>query len=115
MEYVPDRWVVIKITPAEGDPHYRVFASFYGGYLNGDSWKMNSGITSVEETEKDYLFSGSSGSCYRCSKDAYGMSSYSASILNQLIKENAGIISGELPETTNWMELDYGKSRTKRL
>ena len=45
--YKPDNWVVIKM---DGDnPHYRVLAGWSGGYLHGDSWKINSGITRVED------------------------------------------------------------------
>ncbi len=38
----PERWVILKI---EGDETYfRVF----GGYLDGDRWKMNSGIVGID-------------------------------------------------------------------
>jgi len=45
--YNPDNWVVIKMNG--DDPHYRVLAGWSGGYLDGDSWRMNSGITRVED------------------------------------------------------------------
>jgi hypothetical protein len=49
-EYTCDNWVVIKMKG--DDTHYRVLAGWSGGYLDGDSWRMNSGITKVEELER---------------------------------------------------------------
>lgn len=72
--YTPDKWMLIKITGK--DPHYRVFGSWYGGYGGSDSWRMNSGITSMIEEDDRYLFIGSSGSTYVCHKNTYGASSY---------------------------------------
>lgn len=76
--YNPDNWMLIKITGT--DPHYRVFGSWYGGFAGSDSWRMNSGITSMIEEDDYYLFIGSSGSTYACHKDTYGSSSYGMSI-----------------------------------
>ena len=45
----PDKWLVLKI----GDL-YKVYGTWYGGYLGSDSWKINSGIVKVEEDE--YFF-----------------------------------------------------------
>jgi hypothetical protein len=53
-----------------------VFAGWYGGYLNGDSWKLSSGITSVEEFEDRFEFMNYSGSLYVCRKDSKGMGGY---------------------------------------
>lgn len=58
----PDNWVVIFLNGSE--PHYKILAGWSGGYAQGDSWRLNSGITKVEETESAYSFYGSSGSCY---------------------------------------------------
>ena len=58
--YTPDKWLLIKVNGE--NPHYRVFASWYGGYLGSDSWRMNSGITKVTENNDSYLFEGESGS-----------------------------------------------------
>ena len=67
--YKPDNWVVIKM---DGDnPHYRVLAGWSGGYLHGDSWRINSCITRVEDDGDCYNFYGSSGSCYSCYKESY--------------------------------------------
>lgn len=73
--YNPDRWVILKLT-APKDTVYKVFAGWYGGYANGDSWKLSSGITSVEEFEDRFEFMNYSGSLYVCPKNAKGMSGY---------------------------------------
>lgn len=111
-DYSPDRWTVIKITPiAEDVPHYRVFGTWGGSYLHGQSWKMNSGITSVTEDDDYFYFTGSSGSVYRCNKDpgSYGYFSYGMSVLSSIIEESRERLTiTEMPGDTNWKELDYG-------
>jgi hypothetical protein len=80
MIYTPDKWVVLDITTKEGT-HQRVFASWWGGYTTSNSWKMNSGITKVEEFPDYYDFYGESGSIYTCFKGYYGMTSYMENVL----------------------------------
>ncbi len=76
----PDRWLLVEC----GDIH-RVFASFTGGYLDGDSWRLNSGIDRVEiDEDGNFLFHGYSGSVYKCHKDCYGTTGYGASVLHAL-------------------------------
>jgi hypothetical protein len=79
--YTPNKWMIIKITG--NDPHYRVFGSWSGGYLDGDSWRMNSGITSFEEEDDHYLFIGHSGSTYACHKDMYGANVHGMGVVKQ--------------------------------
>ena len=79
-EYIPDCWVIVKITN-DDKSHYRVFAGWYGGYLSGDSWKMNSGITAFRVKPQHIEFDGTSGSMYLCNKCAEKMSSYMMSVL----------------------------------
>jgi len=82
-EYTPDVWVILKITN-KGNVHHRVFGGWYGGYLNGDSWKMNSGITRVEDKGELLDFYGESGSVYHCYKSAEKMSGYMSTIFSSL-------------------------------
>jgi hypothetical protein len=97
--YTPDRWVIIKITNLEtGDTHDRVFAGWYGGYTGSDSWKMNSGITKTEDKGDHILFHGSSGSVYKCYKQAYGMSGYMSSVLSFMIEDHKGHATIEIKE-----------------
>ena len=102
--YVPDFWTIIKITGE--DPHYRVFASWAGGYTYGGSWRMNSGITKCEETEDSFIFHGSTGSKYECRKESYGIHYHSIYTLEDYIERSGGKIS-KMPEETNWLEMDW--------
>jgi hypothetical protein len=110
-EYTPDLWVVLKVTPKNDKPWYRVMGSWYGGFAGSDSWRMNSGITDCykEVGGEIFYFVGSSGSTYRCHEKCYGTSSYSQSILNHAIKEysHAGSTLELMPENTNWLEMNY--------
>ena len=103
----PDKWVVVKITTPDSF-FYKVFASWAGGYLDGDAWQINSGIKSVSEEDSDYVFHGFSGSRYVCDKNAYGFAtSYANSVLNGMIKRAKEIqIKMELLEnSTDWLNL----------
>lgn len=109
MEYCPDQWVGVKITGNSLPPIYKIFACWYGGYLSGDSWKLNSGITKVTLNENRYHFEGASGSVYICGEDNYGTSAYGSGILDNMIMRsgNLGTVIEILPENTNWLELKY--------
>ena len=72
-EYTPDSWVIIKITGIEDKDFYKVLGGWSGGYLDGDSWRMNSGIEKVEDDGDYWNFVGSSGSVYRCHKEGNTM------------------------------------------
>ncbi len=72
------------------------------GYLDGESWKLNSGIKRVEETDDKYIFHGVSGSEYHCKKTYYGVcSGYTVSILDTLTRKiiKEGYNVEELPTT----------------
>ena len=73
-EYLPNSWVIIKVTKDEG-VHYRVLAGFEEKpRLYSDDWRISKDITSVEEVDKIYHFYCSSGSCYKCQDSDYGLS-----------------------------------------
>jgi hypothetical protein len=102
--YWPDNWVIIKLKG--DDPHYRVLAGWSGGYATGDSWRMNSGITAVEEDEHHFYFYGSSGSCYQCHKESYGLRMNNAYVWNAL-QEKHGDKVDLMPEDTDWKSVDW--------
>jgi hypothetical protein len=108
-DYTPDRWVVVKITGNEYPTYYKVFACWYGGYAGSDSWKLNSGITSVAFENNVYYFNGSSGSVYECHKDTYGYNMYGGGVLNNMIEKSAkhNVTIEIMPEDTNWLEINY--------
>ena len=85
-EYTPDCWVVIEVD-YEGVKTQKILSSWYGGYTGSDSWRLSSGITGVEELEDSFVFKNESGSVYTCYKRRYGMSSYTARILEDFKKQ----------------------------
>jgi len=82
--YTPDKWVVLKIED-NGKIGYKVLAGWSGSYLEGQSWKINSGIVKVEEDGDYYLFYGNSGSVYKCHKNGYGTNLIMSDIINQAL------------------------------
>ena len=88
-EYTPDNWVIIKMTPEGHDTFYKVLGGWSGGFADGDSWRMNSGIDKVEQNSNYYLFIGASGSVYKCHKEGERLSMMTSSIYTQL-KEKFG-------------------------
>ena len=107
MDYNPDNWVVLKIKEAK-DPFYKVLVGWSGGYLDGDSWRMNSGVTEVKEEGDYYEFYGESGSCYRCHKESYGLRMNNAGVYNQLRKQFKDQLQ-LMPDDTEWVELTKEK------
>ena len=114
-EYIPDRWVMLKIS----DPNttcYKILAGWGGSYLHGQSWKLNSGVTKVEK-EGDYLlFSGYSGSVYKChtSEGSYGFMSITSGVYETFMKQTEseeaqtkGIKIELMPENTDFMSIKY--------
>ena len=91
MNTIPGKWCLVRID----NDLIKVMATWSGGYLGGDSWKMNSGIEKVKSTEDFFLITGCSGSVYECRKIAYGISASGASILRRAdlvpMKERAAI------------------------
>jgi hypothetical protein len=92
---VPERWVILKLPNC-----YKVFGTWAGGYLDGDRWRLNSGIDKIEQDEDFYYFIGFSGSCYKCHKKGYGTAtSFGLAVLNNIIEQGEGDI--ELMEDTD--------------
>jgi len=93
-EYNPESWVIIKIINDKTDQDdlkvlYKVFGSWRGGFADGDSWRLNSGITKVGEHDTYYTFYGASGSAYRCYKTGEGrpMGSHNTGVLGQIMNQ----------------------------
>jgi len=108
-EYSPSVWVMLKFTQ-DNKPVYKILAGWSGGYLHGDSWKLNSGCIKVEQDGDYYLFHGSSGSVYRCRKNSYRMSGYTAQIYSSFkkqIEERPGASMELMPDDTDFMGLNY--------
>lgn len=85
--YKPNRWQVIRIVTPE-ETFYKLLAGWYGGFAQGDSWRLNSGITEVTDQSTHYKVDGHSKSTYVCRKPDEGMSAYMDSVLYGL-QQNA--------------------------
>lgn len=103
-DYYPDRWVVIKID-YDDEVIYKVFGSWQGGFLNGDSWRMNSGVKSVSLDVDFLLFKGFSGSTYYCHKDSYGMTAYARGVMLGMKERAEGKITIMDEDVTDWLSL----------
>lgn len=107
-DYQPDRWVVVRIVTAK-ERLYKVFATWSGGWVGSDSWKMNSGITRATLVNDRWEFDGYSGSVYSCHKDGYGTNGYGGSVLQNFIDQlpDQGGQMEIMTEDTDWAGLDY--------
>jgi hypothetical protein len=104
--YQPDCWVVLKLP--EG---YKVLAGWAGGYLYGNSWRMNSGITRVEKKldwkdDEHFVFYGYTGSEYWCHPETYKLKMPMAGIYNQLKEMHPDQVE-IMPEDTDWMDMEW--------
>lgn len=105
----PDKWLLLKITPNDSEEQvYKVFATWFGSYLSGSSWRMNSGVMSAR-LENDYIvFTGHSGSEYWCLINGYGCTGYGRSVLGEFIENAKPHAKIEvMDEKTDWMALNY--------
>lgn len=88
--YRPDSWSVLEIKTEDQTIH-KIIVGFVGGYLYGDSWRINSGIVSIEETDKLYIVHGVSKSVYLLSKHCEGVRGYAAIIAASLLTPSEGV------------------------
>lgn len=86
-KYHPDKWVLVKLPNSAREDDYRVFGTWAGSYLHGDSWRMNSGVKSFEEAGGDAVVGGESGSQYFIRLDSYGTTLYGSSVLATLARD----------------------------
>ena len=105
-EYMPDNWIVLKIDVEDHPVLYKILAGWSGGYLDGDYWRMNSGITRVVETENTWEFYGSSGSCYVCHKGQYRLRLNNSGIYTRL-KKTYGDGVMMMDEDTDWNGVEW--------
>ena len=105
-DYSPDNWVVIRVLSGD-KPTYKVLAGWSGGYTQGDSWRMNSGIESVSFEGDCFLFKGFSGSVYRCHKDAYCLRMNNAHVWEEMRTRFPDKVS-LMDEDTDWLAVDWG-------
>ena len=90
-DYYPDSYQFISISSDKDDDKIiKLFAVWYGGYLTSDAWRLNSGVTKIEQSsDKSYIISGYSGSQYVVNKDSLKLSSYGEGVLRGIIEKAA--------------------------
>ena len=98
-QYKPNNWVILKVKETG---LFKVLGGWSGGYLDGDYWRLNSGITKVDLDGNYWLFYGNSGSIYKCHKDSYRLSLATSGIYRQLDEE--GLVS-LLSDREDWLNL----------
>lgn len=68
-DYVPECWKIVKVTDLSTSvSHKRVLASWYGGYLGSDSWRLSSGCLEPQDCGDHWSVPQTSGSVYRLLK-----------------------------------------------
>ena len=92
MEYTPDNWVIVKLPEQRG---HKVVAGWSGGYLDGNYWRVNSGITKTEDMGDHYLFHGYSNSVYKCMKDREFVRMNMAGILKQMTDNGCEVVEAK--------------------
>lgn len=102
----PDNWVILKIAFPNTRPLYKVLAGWSGGYLDSDSWKLNSGIVAAEKVGSSWVFYGRSGSEYWCNAGQYKIRMNTAGIHNKLLKEYPEVVD-TMPEDTDWSKIEW--------
>jgi hypothetical protein len=98
-QYTPDRWILIQIESAKVGKITKILSGWYGGYLNGDSWRLSSGVTKIEEKDTHYLIHNESGSIYTCYKNNEGVSGLTGNILynwQEQAKDRDGVTVKEI-------------------
>ena len=90
-KYTPDRWAIVELKFNDSDEvTQKVMASWYGGYLGSDSWRLSSGITKIVDTDTHYEIHNESGSIYTCGKHCQGMSGYTAGMFESFARDLEG-------------------------
>lgn len=90
-DYWPDTYQFIRISSDQDKEIVtKLFAVWTGGYLDGASWKINSGITKIVKEDGMYYVHGCSGSVYAIPIEQPPMTSYGASVLNDIDKQAKG-------------------------
>ena len=84
--YSPDLWSIIEVEH-NGEVMQKVLASWFGGYLGSNSWKISSSINEVVELPNAYEFHNESGSIYIGYKNCYGASSYALDVFHNLQRQ----------------------------
>ena len=89
IDYTPDNWVIVRIYGLSW-PDCKVLAGWSGGYLDGDSWRLSSGITDIADYGDYWLVTNVSGSTYKLKKDSDFVRMNISEPLLEIVKESKG-------------------------
>lgn len=107
-EYYPSCWVVIRMNYRD-QVIYKVLGGWSETYVQGSSWRLNSGIEKAEYnvSQDVWRFYGSSGSVYVCHPDQYklGLSTYP--VWDQMKTKHPDNVM--LLENQDWTNVDWSK------
>jgi len=82
----PDCWVLVEVKYL-GETHVKILCSYYGGFANGDSWRISSAVRKIDVDGDVYRATTASGSEYVLHRGCYRMSSYMENIYTSLQEE----------------------------
>lgn len=92
MKYAVEGWVILKYTVGNEKVYYRIFASWRGDYLNGDSWRLSSGseeLPQLSSCGKLWLWPQMSGSLYELPiNEEDGYTFYTGRVLSSIIERS---------------------------
>ncbi|MFY8274493.1 hypothetical protein AAEU32_10255 [Pseudoalteromonas sp. SSDWG2] len=90
MIHKPHGWVILKFTSKE-KVYFKIFASWRGGYLDGDSWRLSSGSRippEISECGNYWIWLQESGSTYQLPfLGEGGTSVYTENVLNDILRQ----------------------------
>jgi len=95
MMYSPTGYHFLKI-PSTKEPSgfiYKIMGSWDGSYLSGESWRVSSGISKIEDKGSHLYVQGFSGSIYVVRKQGRGLNVYAMGVLQEVLSKAKGIIS----------------------
>ena len=81
MLYTPDKWIIVDMNTVK-----KVFATWLGGYLNGETWKLSSGTLEIKDCGDYWELPQYSGSVYKLFKDSEGTTMWSMDVLEHLLE-----------------------------
>jgi len=84
--YQPDNWVIIRVDSPTYGVFFKLVSGWSGSYLNGNSYRVNSGITKIVLDNGYYYVYGHSGSVYKCHKESECIRMNIAGVLDTLLK-----------------------------
>ncbi len=86
-EYTPDSWIIVQIESEQYGKINKILAGWSGGYTTGNSWKLSSGIESVQDEGKFYTMPQSSGSVYHLYKQSERITGMMSGVFEKFAKQ----------------------------